>query len=227
MIKLWPKVKSDKLPLIIGCNNCEDGYIKHPIKPIGYTAEPCDCLIEYESLKESRELYRVSKVPDLDLIEWNESDNAPYQILLNAVENDTWLFMHGDTGSGKTYTSIVLSAIALLKEKSVYFGSVPQIMDKLRPNELKPKLRDIIKHNCSKADILVLDDIGQEKASDWVREQLFLIIDDRYNRRKPIIFTSNFSVENLQTTTSKAIYSRVKGNCVPLLFDSEDRRLSN
>jgi len=50
---------------------------------------------------------------------------------------------------------------------------------------------------CIDVDVLVLDDIGQEKPSEWVKERLYIIINERYQLGKKTILTSNVSLQKL------------------------------
>lgn len=62
-------------------------------------------------------------------------------------------------------------------------------------------------------DVLVLDDLGSEKPTDWVREQLFMLIDERYGAKRPTIFTSNLSLKELALTLSERIADRILEMC--------------
>lgn len=63
------------------------------------------------------------------------------------------------------------------------------------------------------ADALVIDDIGREKPTDWVRETLFLLIDARYNAKRPTIFTSNYHPRELAERLSEPIADRILEMC--------------
>lgn len=71
----------------------------------------------------------------------------------------------------------------------------------------------------------MLDDIGAEKPTEWVRETLFSLIDFRYQNNKPIIFTSNFHLSNLENKLGKPIISRIVEMCRVIKLDGEDFRL--
>lgn len=62
-------------------------------------------------------------------------------------------------------------------------------------------------------DILVLDDIGAENATDLVREQVYLLIDERVARRRPLLAACNFSREEIGTWLGDRIRSRIEGAC--------------
>ena len=117
------------------------------------------------------------------------------------------LFFFGDVGSGKT---LLACRILLEMIKSNYvegrtsctydFVSVPDLLRRLRKaiiNQDEETESDIIEHLYD-VDYLVLDDLGAEKASDWVLQELYLIINHRYEYLKHTIFTSNLSLPELK-----------------------------
>jgi len=79
-------------------------------------------------------------------------------------------------------------------------------------------------HTC---DLLILDDFGMERQTDYAREQVFNIIDGRYLTKRPLIITTNLSLQEMKTTTDlaqKRIYDRVLEMCVPVFFSGESQR---
>lgn len=72
--------------------------------------------------------------------------------------------------------------------------------------------------------LLIIDDIHQEKWSDWVREQLFIIINHRYEQGLPTIITSNFSIEDIAERYNGQIASRLIETCEIIEFTGDDRR---
>ena len=80
-----------------------------------------------------------------------------------------------------------------------------------------------------KAELLILDDFGVERGTDFAKEQIFNLIDQRSRSMKPLIVTTNLSVNDLCSAkyiATERIYSRVLEMCVPVLFDGPDRRFS-
>ena len=81
------------------------------------------------------------------------------------------------------------------------------------------------------ADLLVLDDIGAEKTSEWVEETLNLIVNSRYSSKRPTIFTSNYEEKEDQTDLDSLavrvgfrMHSRLYEMCEFLEFDGADFR---
>jgi DNA replication protein DnaC len=82
------------------------------------------------------------------------------------------------------------------------------------------------------ADLLVLDDLGAEKPSEWVAETMSLIVNTRYNERRPTIFTTNFEdlpdeaeLESLKVRVGFRLHSRLHEMCEFLEYDGGDYRM--
>jgi DNA replication protein DnaC len=72
--------------------------------------------------------------------------------------------------------------------------------------------------------LLVLDDLGSERVTDWVREQIFLIINSRYEEMLPTVVTTNDTLEELEKHVGQRIISRLMETCQGLILDGEDFR---
>lgn len=222
-------IKTEKLES--HCGKCIRGYYHIPKEPIGFDVEACDCIIENESLNYSQELFKKSALPKrleaYSMDKWSSS-SITFELLLDFISGNLekkWMFLTGTVGTGKTFTAIICAKIALLQEKSVYFTSVTKLLDDLRPDESSPGRSSAIMKRCLDADLLILDDIGHEKSSQWVREKLYIIVNERWNSMKATIFTSNFDIENTEKTISPAVHSRVRGESILVRFNDSDRRL--
>ena len=220
-----------------GCSECDKGLIrKRNEDGFGFeSAIYCDCFIESESLTHSASLLKVSNISErfikrYDATKWVQPKDLDFDTLDAMLSEDTieknWLFFYGPAGTGKTYASIVAAKIAVLREKEVFFATVPDLLNMLRPSgtEAEGNIRYIAMRNCKLADLLILDDIGQEKSSQWVREQLYIIINHRYNEGLPTIFTSNFPLSRIETNISSAVHSRIKAEATVVDFTPEENR---
>ena len=75
--------------------------------------------------------------------------------------------------------------------------------------------------------LLILDDFGMERGTEYGLEQVYNVIDSRYRSRKPLIVTTNLSLtelQNPQDTAHARIYDRVLEMCLPILFTGENFR---
>lgn len=132
-----------------------------------------------------------------------------------------WLFIAGTTGMGKTYLAVIGIILALCRERTIIFDSLSRILVKLRDQEsnIYSVLRQL-----RQIDVLVLDDIGSEKASPWVSEKVLDIIDYRSQNRKNTIFTSNFKMEDVADNISPEVYDRIRGESVYIVLEGKSLR---
>jgi len=229
---LWRSIE-EEMPPEVGCSKCFGGIVRTPKDGFGLTASICDCSIERENILKVIKLLGQSNLPNLKrhfrLSEWNmpgELDFDFLDVFSSGIETGKkgWLYIRGNAGTGKTFLATVLARLALMKERSVYFSDTVSLMDILRPDVSNAHLE--VKQLLEDVDLLILDDIGHEKSSQWVREQLYKIINHRWSKGLQVILTSNFEIERLKETVSEAVYSRVKGFSLEIpIVNSKDLRL--
>jgi len=147
---------------------------------------------------------------------------------------DRGLFLDGPPGVGKTHLAVAVlrQAIATRGAKGLYYDT----RDLLRVirSTYDPVVRttefEVLKP-VMKAELLVLDDLGAEKTSEWVEETLNLIVNTRYNERRPTIFTSNYEAQPDETDPNSLLcrigfrmYSRLHEMCDFVALDAVDYR---
>lgn len=136
-------------------------------------------------------------------------------------------YFWGNVGAGKTFIASAL-ANELMKTKlvEVLFIRMPEAAKRVKKsfdavvkNEDK-KLFDRMKD----AELLVIDDLGVEKVSEWLIDEMYQIIDFRWRNKKPMIITSNRSLDDLTKVYPEQIPSRIKGCCKNIHFKASDKR---
>ena len=109
------------------------------------------------------------------------------------------------------------------------FVSIPDLLLEIR-HSFKEKSetdeQDII-NKYSEIDLLVLDDLGIEKTSEWSIQTLYTIIDRRYRDMKRTIITSNLNLKEIADKLDDRISSRIAGMCDCITLKGADRRLKN
>ncbi|HEV8236099.1 MAG TPA: ATP-binding protein, partial [Gemmatimonadaceae bacterium] len=152
----------------------------------------------------------------------------------NLREQGRGLLLGGLPGVGKTHL-----AVAVLKQvmnSSPARGLFYDTRDLLRVirSTYDPSIRTTeleVLRPVMTADLLVLDDLGAEKTSEWVEETMNLIVNTRYNERRPTIFTTNYEElpddndpEGLKSRIGFRIHSRLYEMCDFLEYDGADYR---
>ena len=138
------------------------------------------------------------------------------------------LYIYGGVGSGKTHLAYSIAKRANEKDIAMVIKNVPELLrefrlDLKREGVQKTFIEDKIMNY---SGLLVLDDIGSEKMSDWVEETFYLIINKRYNEMLPTVFTSNLKLSELAERIGDRLASRIAGSCVSYELKGEDKRIT-
>lgn len=107
---------------------------------------------------------------------------------------DKGLLLYGHNGVGKTHLAIgILKEVIRLKGARGYFFETRELLRLVRDtyNRSVEETEMDVLGPVLEADLLVLDDLGAERTSEWVQETLGLVVNTRYNARRATIFTSN------------------------------------
>jgi DNA replication protein DnaC len=147
---------------------------------------------------------------------------------------DKGLFFIGPHGIGKTHLAVgILKEIVKKTGARTLFYDTTDLLREIRHTynaTVRAVEMDILRP-VLEADLLVLDDIGKDRFSEWVEETMNLIVNTRYNERKTTIFTSNFEdnpdVEDpnaLKVRVGLRIHSRLNEMCSFVEYDGADYR---
>lgn len=115
--------------------------------------------------------------------------------------NGIGMYIWGDAGTGKTHALYTLAnELAYSREYGVYFTSILDILNGMKKNFTDTEEQENIKERAKEARFLFLDDIGAEQLkdnSDWYKSIIYEIIDYRYRKNRPTVFSSNYSKTEL------------------------------
>ena len=206
----------------------------------------CQCEIEREAKEkeeaEKRDLmerikrYRKMGFPESQMQYWtfeNDDQSRPKltEMARRYVNNfDTFykegkgLLLHGDVGTGKTYIACMIANALIDKGYPVLVTNFARILNTLQGTFEKQEYLDSL----NQFKLLVIDDLGVERDTGFAKEQVFNIIDSRYRAGKPMIITTNLSMQKLATETElsdKRVYDRIIERCFPVEVSGESRRV--
>jgi DNA replication protein DnaC len=110
-----------------------------------------------------------------------------------------WLVLKGPTGTGKTHLAAAIGNARLAMRQPVIFMEVSVLLDHLRAT-FSPSSEityDELFESLRNTPLLILDELGAEATTPWVKEKLFQLINHRYNRRLPLVVTTNMEATDI------------------------------
>lgn len=230
---------------LLHCGVC--GTKKECIFPLNGHYVPCICQCEKDELareeaekERQREIDRVNALAAYSLVDerFREStfDRFEYstpdeqrvlRICRNYVEhfdemlaNNAGLIFYGSPGTGKTFAASCIANELMNRRIPVLVTSIVRLTAGVFGDELNELL-----NRMNTARLLVLDDFGAERNTEFKAEQIFTVIDARYAAKKPMIITTNLTDFKTETDVRrKRVYDRIFEVCTPIRMDGESRR---
>lgn len=119
------------------------------------------------------------------------------------------LYLFGKAGSGKTHLAAAIGNHLMLNH-GVRFITAPELLLNIRKAYAAGSRADEgLLDSLSQTKLLIIDDLGSEKPTEWVQETMFVLIDRRYTHYLPTVITSNFSLDQLKERLGYRIASRI------------------
>lgn len=144
------------------------------------------------------------------------------------LADGTGLWLSGDVGTGKTTLAMLVSSAAVDAGRSVAIYSLPRLLARIRRTYDAEAGEDsylAFFERLTSVDLLHIDDLGAEKRSDWVLEQLYAIVDERYSSRRAMVVTTNLDEAELEEQIGTRTVSRLVEICGdPLTIYGNDQR---
>lgn len=175
---------------------------------------------------------RVSGIADDSLrdVRFDESDGCENILKCQSFvdhwdeikEQGTGLLLSGPVGTGKTYAAACIANALIDRGVPVLMTNFPTIL-----STSKFEMNDLVRQ-AMEYDLIIVDDLGVERDTEYSSETVYQFIDACYRRKKPMIITTNLSLKDLRVQEGiryKRIYDRVLQMCVPMLFTGESRRV--
>lgn len=139
-------------------------------------------------------------------------------------EENIGYLLWGGVGTGKSYFAGCIANALMEQEVAVRMTNFALILNDLTASF--EGRNEYISRLC-RAPLLILDDFGMERGTEYGLEQVYNVIDSRYRSRRPLIVTTNLSLQDLkhpQDTAHARIYDRLLEMCAPIRFSGENFR---
>ena len=213
------------------------GHDRHPVL--------CDCRKKEQEERQAEQEERQHRqtvdrlkqqgFTDPAMREWTfANDNGRCRQMENAhFFVDRWELMQkdnigfllwGDVGTGKSFFAGCIANALMEKEIPVCMTNFARII-----NDLTSRFEgrnEYIDRLC-RYPLLILDDFGMERDTGYGLEQVYNVIDSRYRSKRPLIVTTNLTLDELNNapdTARQRIYDRVLELCTPIFFSGENFR---
>ena len=232
-------VAEDGLLYCGSCNTPKEAFFPNGRKLFGRDRHPAECLcrqaVREKQEKEKRARLHHENVRRLKLqgfTDWamqnwtfenNHGQNPQMHLAQRYVdywpemrEKNVGLLLWGGVGTGKSFMAGCIANALMEQEVAVCMTNFARIMNEL--NNAFSGRNEVVDRLCG-YPLLVIDDFGMERGTEYALEQIYNIIDSRYRSRKPLIVTTNLTLtelKNPQDTAHARIYDRLLELCTPI-----------
>ena len=208
---------------------------------------PCICRCQKEAIqaeKERKELQELQRkirqlkatgIQEQHLREWKfavAEENRDIQMAKKYVENwskvrveNLGLLLWGEVGTGKSFVAACIANALLEQGVPVLMTNFSKILNQMGALYSKERYRYIA--SLSHFPLLIMDDLGIERSTEYALEQVYAVIDERYKSGQPLIVTTNLTIGEIRNPRDVAharIYSRILEMCTPVPMGGGDRR---
>jgi DNA replication protein DnaC len=135
------------------------------------------------------------------------------------------LWFMGQVGTGKTTLAMLVSKAALEAGRSVAIYSLPRLLNEIRDTHRAERSHVDLLDRLTAVDLLHIDDVGAERTTDWVLEELYSIVNARYEDERSMVITTNIVDHGaLCEQIAERTVSRLTEMCDQLPLAGDDKR---
>ncbi|RKD22431.1 DNA replication protein DnaC [Caminicella sporogenes DSM 14501] len=189
-----------------------------------------------EELINNSGLGKRFKKRTFDLFKVNKDNEEAYKKSLEFIQNfkerEKGLIFVGPYGTGKTHLAAAIANKLMGNLYSVIFGNITDIITRIKSTyNYRSEITegDVIRI-LTEVDLLILDDLGKENATENTSSLIYQIINRRYEDEKHLVVTTNLRSGDLAAKLGekgKAIVSRLSEMCEPVVMNGRDWRMKN
>jgi DNA replication protein DnaC len=201
------------------------------------TAYNCQCRRQIIALRKARSLSAVipRRYQDVAFERYPVTEIDPPVVAATRRFSDSiderldagrGLWFMGPVGTGKTTLAMLVSKAALKAGRSVAIYSLPRLLNEIRDTHRAERSHVDLLDRLTAVDLLHVDDVGAERTTDWVLEELYSIVNARYEDQRSMVITTNIGDrEALCEQITERTVSRLTEMCDELPLVGHDRRL--
>lgn len=134
------------------------------------------------------------------------------------LQNNQGLLFYGGVGTGKSFSAAAIANELIKKKVSVVMISFVKILETIREGS---EQESAILGKLNRAQLVIFDDLGAERNTDYALEKVYNIIDTRYRKKLPMILTTNLTIDEMKDEPDiryQRIYDRIFECCYPMQF---------
>lgn len=230
---------------LLYCGRCHTARQIRYMGRIGFVLCDCRQAAQNERLAKRKEMERAEQIealrldcfPESTMCEWtfqnDDGMNPKYSKIATQYtehfdemkKKGAGLLIYGLPGTGKSYLAACIANRLIDKGRRVHMTNFSRIVNLIQ-NRFEGR-QDYI-DSLNRYSLLILDDLGIERKTGYMQENVYTIIDNRYRLGLPMIITTNLMPQDFRTddVALKRIYDRIIERCFPLHVEGVNRRYS-
>ena len=202
---------------------------------------PCICKCRADEIEQERkkdeyeqQMHAIERLKDASMMaskfrdanfsgyRIREENKEAYTLSQNYVkrfremkEKNQGLLFYGPVGTGKSYTAACIANALMEKQTTVIMTSFVKILQDIQGVSNEANYIQIL----NSASLLIIDDLGAERNTDYALEKVYNVIDSRIRSDKPMILTTNLDLSEMMQCTDiryKRVYDRIFEVCYPV-----------
>ena len=221
------------------CHTPKEAFFAKGIALMGKNKHPIECICQRTEREKQEALISQQKHSDLvrrlkaegfsdpSMLDWTFANDNGRSLQMSHTHRyvEQWQTIHaeniglllwGGFGTGKSFLAGCIANALMEQEVPVRMTNFARILNEL--NGSFSGRNDIVDRLC-RYPLLIIDDFGMERGTEYTLEQIYNIVDSRYRSRKPLIVTTNLPLNEIrhpQDTAHARIYDRILEMCVPI-----------